>query len=739
MKRLKYIVIFLCFSIYLQGQDINRTKWWFFGNKAGLHFTDTSVNLDTNSKMNTVEGCAAISDLNGNLLFYTNGEVVWNKQHDTMDGGDSLAGHQSSVQAALIVPQPGNDSLYYIFTTYAVASYKGYQYTVVDMKANNGLGKVISPNTVIKIPTCEMLTATYHENGKDVWILTHEFGNNCFLAHLLTEKGLNNCPIKSCEGSSLGPLSGAEAQGTLKFSPDGLFMSGTVYLQNRCEVYKFNKTTGKLSSPIRIVNLIRPYSLEFSNSGKYLYINDVGKRLYQYDISSFDESVVNATQKEIFIFPTTSFTNYTLQYAPDGKIYSANYDKAFLSIINRPDSTGDSCLFVYNGISLTPKMSKGGLPNFVTSYFGHSDIDFTYKENCSNRTVQFFEKYNNLVTSIKWRIFRDSAILDSLTISNPSYTFKKEGDHIVELIINDSEVVRKRIFIEPVIFSNHGIVVCNSDSLQLIIPKNYGCINWQDGSDTDIYTVKQAGLYTVNAYNTKGCYVTDNVEIIFSTVSKPSIMRSNDTLHTDSMAYSYTWFRNGISIPGSNNDSIRITDTGIYQLQVTNINGCDTVSETLEIKCPGKMPHVTRFHIDSLETDIEAFSYKWTLDNTEIPGSNSRKIRHTGNGTYKVEITDSFNCKVVSDGFILSIGGIYQPEINCKIYPNPATQNVNIESENSQTQKEIICRNILGSELIHISSWEGKVIIDCGAFPKGIYMLEIRENDRIKTEKIIIR
>ncbi|MGB1043009.1 MAG: hypothetical protein ACPGU6_06420, partial [Tenacibaculum sp.] len=81
--------IFLFLSI-ITSQFIfsqNETNNWYFGNKAALNFDKTRVNILSDSKMNTPAGCSAISDNNGNLLFYTNGKTIWNKNHEIMENG----------------------------------------------------------------------------------------------------------------------------------------------------------------------------------------------------------------------------------------------------------------------------------------------------------------------------------------------------------------------------------------------------------------------------------------------------------------------------------------------------------------------------------------------------------------------------------------------------------------------------------------------------------------------------
>ena len=54
---------------------------WYFGEYAGLDFNSGSPVALTNGQLNTNEGCATISDNNGNLLFYTDGMTVYNKSH----------------------------------------------------------------------------------------------------------------------------------------------------------------------------------------------------------------------------------------------------------------------------------------------------------------------------------------------------------------------------------------------------------------------------------------------------------------------------------------------------------------------------------------------------------------------------------------------------------------------------------------------------------------------------------
>ena len=146
MKRLLILILILLPVIAFSQKEGNI---WYFGEYAGLDFTSGSPVAITNSAMNKDEGCASICDSAGSLLFYTSGINVWNKNHQLMSNGTGLAGHNSSTPSALIVPNSGNSSLYYIFTTDAFFYPNGLKYSIVDMSLSSGLGAVTQKNITL--------------------------------------------------------------------------------------------------------------------------------------------------------------------------------------------------------------------------------------------------------------------------------------------------------------------------------------------------------------------------------------------------------------------------------------------------------------------------------------------------------------------------------------------------------------------------------------------------------------
>jgi len=120
---------------------------WFFGNQFGLNFSSGAPVFEPGGQTARWEGCSAISDANGNLLFYTDGIDVWNKLHFVMPNGSGLmGGYGSSTQSSLIVPKPNDSLRFYIFTADEDVGPNGFRYSEVDITLNGGLGDVTLKN-----------------------------------------------------------------------------------------------------------------------------------------------------------------------------------------------------------------------------------------------------------------------------------------------------------------------------------------------------------------------------------------------------------------------------------------------------------------------------------------------------------------------------------------------------------------------------------------------------------------
>ena len=373
MRKNATLFLFLCFTttLFAQKQAYN----WYFGVFAGINFDNLSPTALTGGQIYTTEGCATISDTSGNLLFYTDGVSVWNNQHSVMPNGTGLLGGISSTQSSLIVPQPGNDSIYYLFTTDEIGGPNGFEYSIVNMNLQSGLGDVTTKNNLIQFTVTEKLTAVANTDGSKIWVLVHEWGTNAFYAYALTSTGLNLTPVISNTGIVHSFSVIQNTYGQMKFSSCGDRLGVAISYQDTVQVFNFNTTTGEVFNPISIPMPDHVYGLEFSGSGQKLYVTcyDPDGTLIQYDLGAGNAADILASYTAL----STTEDLYGLQLAPDGRIYVDHSWSSFLNVINDPELPGIACNYAENAFNLDPNYlgitSSLGLPNFVQSYFdqGH--------------------------------------------------------------------------------------------------------------------------------------------------------------------------------------------------------------------------------------------------------------------------------------------------------------------------------------------------------------------------------
>ncbi|MEE2801391.1 MAG: hypothetical protein VX550_04320, partial [Bacteroidota bacterium] len=246
---LVYLLIFPLF-VFSQGEANN----WYFGNGAGITFNSGNAIGLNNGNLFAFEGCSSISDANGNLLFYSDGRFVFNRNHLPMLNGTGLLGDASATQSGLIVPHPGNSNLFYVFSIDEEAGPNGIRYSVVDMTLDGGLGAVNSfKNILLYSPTSERITAVQHSNGNDIWIITRTSTGNEYKTFLIDNNGLNTTPISSFSGLNATTNVG-DSIGYMKLSPDGTKLA-VAYVDSRTlEIHDFNTSSGIVNNSIQLLD-----------------------------------------------------------------------------------------------------------------------------------------------------------------------------------------------------------------------------------------------------------------------------------------------------------------------------------------------------------------------------------------------------------------------------------------------------------------------------------------------------
>ncbi|MBX3162903.1 MAG: hypothetical protein KF900_00325 [Bacteroidetes bacterium] len=380
---LKYVIFIYAFAGTLACAQ-NETAKWYFGQYAALDFMTNPPTILNNSAMNVLEGCASIADAAGNLLFYTDGVTVWNQQHTIMANGTGLWGGSTPSQSSIIIKQPGSINLYYVFTLEGLIGSGGLSYSIVDMSLASGMGSVTIKNTSLYLGQCsEKLTATKHANGVDYWVMIHEYNTNNFRTYLLSSGGVNPAII-----SSVGVTYNDFFFGTMKFSSNGQKIGAAIYAPARTiELYDFNKSTGVVSNALTLATNVYAYGCEFSPDAMKFYSYNNG--IVQWDL--------NAGSNQAILSSSTTISNmgdYSMQLAPNGKIYITSQNSQSIHVINNPNVTGSGCNFVAYGQWLggSPHASSMGLPNIIsqpclTFTTGVGNITTCYGSNMGGASV----------------------------------------------------------------------------------------------------------------------------------------------------------------------------------------------------------------------------------------------------------------------------------------------------------------------------------------------------------------
>ncbi|MBS1657957.1 MAG: T9SS type A sorting domain-containing protein [Bacteroidetes bacterium] len=345
---------------------------WFFGIQAGITFSTNPPSALSGGQINQQEGCCSISDDEGNLLFYSDGQSVWDRNHDLMPNGTGLLGGVSSTQSSIVVQDPGNDMKYYLITAPQQATTNPLAYSIIDMSLNGGNGEVTSTKNVsLQENVTEKVTAVYHSNGTDVWVITHEFGNNEFDAFLITASGINTTPVVSAVGSVHDNSNNSNVIGYMKASPCGNQLAVALWSADYLELFDFDNATGTVSHPVTLGSWTASsgvYGVEFSPDDSRLYASIITPGYtIQWNLLAGDDAAIIASADTIGTSPVGF--NGALQTGPDARIYLVKFGSNTLDCITNPNGLGSACNYVQDFISLGAGFGQLGLPDFFSSYF----------------------------------------------------------------------------------------------------------------------------------------------------------------------------------------------------------------------------------------------------------------------------------------------------------------------------------------------------------------------------------
>ena len=541
--------ILLLVSFFVRAQKKNNV--WAFGINGGLNFNTNPV-TPFKSKASADEAIyyiSSICDKDGNLLIYTDGRKVWNRDNRVMPKHNDWWFLSGEKLMPLICPYPDNDSLFYLFGIGDGINPYQLQYTTTMMKHPGDVEEVVYPtpsdpaafHTKLLDNASVVLAGTHHCNGKDYWIVT--YSNHALYSFLVSSSGVSQTPVVTPVSTTMIADNRIDVKNSnIKFSANGEKLLIPLVNDARALVFDFNNNNGTFSNP-KPVDLPAKHVMdeaELSPDGTKLYIsyyaeelNDAGNPsspehyIGQMDLEAGTLDQIKASFVRIndisvmeACTPHMCFLLFrAMQLGPDGKIYVGmryvDIDQVkldmTLSVIEEPNKVGRDCRYNSNIVDVGTKYKFLGY-NYIRSG------SYTPKENgiqvqqktCSDKPVEFSLLFKN-VDSVKWDFGDPRSEANNIsTAFEPQHIYPGPGTYTAKAMIfktcfTDTAFKTVTIANNPSVHVPASIkdtTICNGEQLVLNARTSTStAYSWENGLFYPDRTINKPGNYEVTVMN----------------------------------------------------------------------------------------------------------------------------------------------------------------------------------------------------------------------------------------------
>lgn len=452
-----YITLLLILPLFVFSQGENDN--WYFGKLSAVNFSAPSPAVINTSQMGNAqfitEASGTVSDSNGNLLFYTDGINLWNRDNQIMDNGANLSGN-SSTQQLVIIKSLSNPNQYYVFIggQYNFGNY--IKYSIVDMSLGGSssgqpLGRVLDNYKNILVTDSngngflsEAVTVVPSSYGT-MWLLIPN-GQSLY-AYSINNQGFNNGnPVVSALNFPFplyDQVYGVKASPKLNLNNNFSnylcvsAWSGSPSFVNK--VYSFDYNTGKITADFTLqINSLGSYSPEFNLDSSILYLGR--ENLYAVDLLSATPTNINYMQ-----LASLNYACGTIQRNKYGDIYVSITNSQYLSKILNPNVYGPGISLDINNVFLGSHISgatmkaMAGLPQLI-----EKPVNDVISNCISNRILDSPESHpdyiyrasNTIVTENNYKVFanQDITLKAGSSIRLLPNTFIEQGSEFFAMI-----------------------------------------------------------------------------------------------------------------------------------------------------------------------------------------------------------------------------------------------------------------------------------------------------------------
>lgn len=307
--------------------------------------------------------------------------------------------------------------------------------------------------------------------------------------------------------------------------------------------------------------------------------------------------------------------------------------------------------------------------------------------------------------------------------------------------------------------ANGSTTFCTGDSV-ILMANSASSYLWSPGGETtQNITVYNSGNYSVMVTDANGCTsaASNAVTVSSSASPAPTISNSGGTslcqgdmvTLTASTADSYMWST------GATTQSITVNASGTYTVTVTNANACNGTGASQPVTITVHPVPAAAFNMTGTiptvnfnNTSSGANSYLWDFGDFSTSSLASPTHTYSGNGNYTACLIamTSFGCSdTICQPVQVDVGvaNVTAETGNIVLYPNPATEQINI-AMNSLTEQDvqIVAYDATGKLVIDenrtLASGDNLLTYDVTNWDNGIYFVRITSEGSVKTIKVMV-
>jgi hypothetical protein len=610
-----------CSSIYCSTFDVGtcstgeeNSQWFLYTGESLLNkmiFNEGNTSYQ-NFYLDYSENKATICDNNGNLLFTTDGENLYNQNLLNTPNGFDLFGHFSSRKGALFVNAPGSDDLVYLFTldAYENSFENGLRYNLINKSLDNGNGDIIPEfkNVLIDQVATETMTAIRHCNYIDFWLVYYDSDTEQFISWYVSEEGISSDPV-------LSPYSASNFNQNniyymdMKVSPRGdKFAKGNI-------LFSFDNGSGQVSEFLNYSDETVSY-YDFAPNGRFFYAQ-VSTILNQVQLRQYDLSLpVNDIVTDVFFVNQPIFAAYSdIHTAPSGQILLASIFSGTLDRIGFPNLYGSDMELQYSVLFDTGFLN--GFGNYYHAYTTEEIFIDGTSTTCKGAETTF-ELIGCPQGTIDWTVTPQASV--SQNQGQIEVIFPSVGLYQIEVSLQtECGILRGEMDIsvtegiEPDLGPDMNI--CVGEALTLSPGGGYATYEWSNESTEEAITISLPGSYSVEVTNSEGCTYSDEIEINQLISGTIDLGPDFDFCDTVIVLNAGNQFQNYVWQDGTTGSTYTVFEPGTYSVSASV--PCEASDEVVVVACTIGIEEYFDFPIsvfpnpanDKVYIDMQGLSY----------------------------------------------------------------------------------------------------------------------------------